>query len=231
VLTKKKKITRKEIKEDKLVTTYYKTLEFIDEYKKQIYIYGGTLLVIIAVVYWYMNNKAKNDEKATTELAKVLDIYERGAYQEAIDGVPANNITGLKKIVEDYGSTNTGEAAKIFLADCYSSLGKIDEAYKYYDDYSGSNKIYKATALAGKAGYYESKNEYQKAAEEFNKASRISDDNALNAEYLLKAGIDYLHSGDKGKASEVLKKVKEDYKMTYAARDVDRYLVLAEEKD
>jgi tetratricopeptide (TPR) repeat protein len=231
VLTKKKKITKKEIKEDKLVTTYYKTIEFINDYKKQIYIYGGTLLVIIAAVYWYIDNKAKNDEKASSEMAKVLTYYERGSYQEAIDGVPANNIPGLKKIVEDYGSTNTGETAKIFLADSYSALGKMDEAFQHYDDYSGSNKIFKATALAGKASYYEYKNEYQKAAEAFNEAGRISEENALNAEYLLKAGIDYINCGEKDKALEILKKVKEEYKMTLAARDVDRYLALAEEKD
>jgi tetratricopeptide (TPR) repeat protein len=231
VLTKKKKITKKEIKEDKLVTIYYKTIEFFNEYKKQIYIYGGTLLVIIIAVYWFVDRRSKNNDKASAELAKVLDFYERGSYQEAIDGNPANNVSGLKKIVDEYGSTDNGEAAKIFIADSYAALGKIEDAYKYYDDYSGNNKTFEATALAGKASYFEFKNEYLKAANTFNEAGHLSKENALNAEYLLKASINYISAGDKEKAKELLKKIKDEYKTSMAIRDADRYLALVEEPE
>jgi hypothetical protein len=110
VLTKKKKISKKVIKEDKLVTTYYKTLEFIDKYKRQIYIYGGIILAVAIAVYYYINQRKQNNEAASAELAKVMDYYAKGSYQEAIDGVSASNIVGLIKIVEEYGSTENGEA-------------------------------------------------------------------------------------------------------------------------
>lgn len=231
MLTKKKKITKKVIKEDKLVTTYYKTLEFINEYKKQIYIYGGIILVVIIAVYWYINQRTKNNDIASSELAKVLDYYTNGSYQEAIDGVPASNIIGLKKIVDDYGSTDNGEAAKIFLADSYAALGKLDDAYKYYNDYGGSNKMFEATALAGKASYYEYKKEYLKAADAFNEAARVSKNNSENAGYLLNASIDYIKVGEKEKAKGLLQKIKEDYKTSMAVRDVDRYLAMVDEQD
>jgi tetratricopeptide (TPR) repeat protein len=231
VLTKKKKITKKVIKEDKLVTTYYKTLEFINEYKKQIYIYGGIILVVIIAVYWYINQRTKNNDIASSELAKVLDYYTNGSYQEAIDGVPASNIIGLKKIVDDYGSTDNGEAAKIFLADSYAALGKLDDAYKYYNDYGGSNKMFEATALAGKASYYEYKKEYLKAADAFNEAARVSKNNSENAGYLLNASIDYIKVGEKEKAKGLLQKIKEDYKTSMAVREADRYLAMVDEQD
>ncbi|MCX6149437.1 MAG: hypothetical protein NTX22_02815 [Ignavibacteriales bacterium] len=229
MLTKKKKISKKEIKEDKLVTTYYKTIQFVNDYKNQIYMYGGILLVLVAVVYWYIDHRSSNNDKASTELAKVLESYERGAYQEAIDGKPASKSIGLKKIVDEYGSTQTGEAAKIFLGNAYAALGKMEDAYKYYNDYNGSNETFKATALSGKASYYEFKKEFSKAGDAFNEAGHVSKVNAMNAEYLLKASINYIDAGEKEKARELLKQIKEDYKTSTAVRDVDRYLVQVEE--
>lgn len=229
MLTKKKKISKKEIKEDKLVTTYYKSLDFFNNHKNKIYLYGGIVVVLFAIVYWYVDNKAKNNEKATTELSKVLASYENGAYKEAIDGKPAEKILGLKQIIDEYGGTETGETAKIFLANSYLMMGNLEEAFKYFDDYSGSNKIFKATALAGKAGYYESKNDFQKAADLFLEAAHKSDENALNAEYLLKAGVDFIEAGQKDKAKETLTNLKEEYKSAAAVRDADRYLALVKE--
>ncbi len=229
MLTKKKKISKKEIKEDKLVTTYYKSLDFFNQHKNKIYLYGGIVVVVFAAIFWYVDNKAKNDDKASTELGKILASYEKGAYQEAINGKPAEKILGLKQIVDEYGSTETGEVAKIFLANSYSMMGKTEDAFKYYDDYSGDNKVFKATALAGKAGYYESKNEYQKAADLFLEAAHQSEENALNAEYLLKAGINFIDAGQKDKAKEALKSLKDEYKTSSAVREVDRYLALVKE--
>ena len=71
-----------------------------------------------------------------------MNLYDQGSYLEAIEGRPSQNIIGLKKIVEDYGSTENGETAKIYLANSYDMLGKPDEALKYYSDYDGDISIY-----------------------------------------------------------------------------------------
>ena len=92
-------------------------------------------IVIIAVLL-YMNNKQKNNEEATTYLARIMPSYDMGSYQKAIDGESGTNVLGLKQIVEEYGSTANGETAKIYLANCYSFLGNYEEAFKYYKDYS-----------------------------------------------------------------------------------------------
>ena len=46
MLTKQKKLVRKEIKEDKLVEFYYKSLNFFEENKNKVFTY----LVAVAVV-------------------------------------------------------------------------------------------------------------------------------------------------------------------------------------
>ncbi len=224
MLTKKKKLSRKEIKEDKLVSTYYKAYGYFEENRSRVLMFGGILIAVAALIYFYINNRMEDNRIAGTELARAMQSYDQGAYLEAIEGREGTNIVGLKKIIEDYGSTENGEYAKIYLANSYNFLGRSDEALKYYENYSGGNKIFEATSLAGQAGIYETKKEYQKAADFYLKASRVSDNNVLNPDYLLKAGIDFMKAGNNDEAKELFEKIKQDYNTSSAFREVDRYL-------
>jgi tetratricopeptide (TPR) repeat protein len=224
MLTKKKKLSRKEIKEDKLVSTYYKTYGYFEENKSRLLTVAGVLIAVVALVYFYINNRIENNRIAGVQLSRVMDIYDQGSYLEAIEGREGANIVGLKEIVEEYGSTENGELAKIYLANSYNFLGRNDEALEYYEDYSGSNETFRATAFAGQAGIYAYRQEYQKAADLYLKASRVSESNPLNPEYMLNAGINYLDAGDHAEARELFDRIKDDYPTSSAFREVDRYL-------
>ncbi len=225
MLTKKKKLSRKEIKQDRLVETYYKVYGFIQNNRQRVTLYGGLLIVLIFAVIFYVNNRKQKNEAAAVELARVMDLFDSGNYQEAINGQPGTLNIGLKKIVDQYGSTPNGETAKIFLADSYSLLGKTEEAYKYYKDYDGDIKLYQATALAGQAGFFASRNNYAEAAKLYEKAASVYNSNALNSEYLLKAGINYMKEGKDKEAKKAFESVKNDYKNSESAREVQQYLV------
>lgn len=228
MLTKKKKLSRREIKEDKLVSTYYKAYGFFEENRSRVLMSAGILVVIVALIYFYINNRIEDNNIAGTQLARVMSIYDQGSYLEAIEGREGTNIVGLKKTVEDYGSTDNGELAKIYLANSYNFLGRRGEALEYYEDYSGSNDIFEAAALAGQASIYEARKDYDEAAELYLKASRISDENVLNPDYMLKAGINFMHAGDEVEAKDLFKKIKQVYKTSTAFREVDRYLAQVE---
>ena len=224
MLTKKKKLSRREIKEDKLVSTYYKAYGYFEENRSRVVMGVGILVVIAAMVYFYINNRIEDNKIAGIQLARVMNIYDQGSYLEAIEGREGTNIVGLKNIVEEYGSSNNGEIAKIYLANSYNFLGRTKEALEYYEDYSGSNDIFEATALAGQASIYEARKDYDKAADFYLKASRVSDEDVLNPDYMLKAGINFMHAGDEEEAKDLFEKIKEDYNPSTAFREVDRYL-------
>ncbi len=224
MLTKKKKLSKKQIKEDKLVLTYYKGLNYFQENQNRIIIYVVAFLALVAAVFFYIQNKNKNNMKASAQLANVMSLYDKGSYLEAIQGRPGTNLEGLKKIVEDYGGTENGETAKIYLANSYFMLGKLEEAFKYYEDYDGSIAIFKAASLAGQAGYYAYKNDFDKAADLYRQASKVSGEDVLNPDYMLKAGINYIKAGKKDEAKDLLEKIKKDYTSSSAFREVDKYL-------
>ncbi|HRI46159.1 MAG TPA: tetratricopeptide repeat protein [Ignavibacteriaceae bacterium] len=228
MLGQKKKISRKEIKEDRLVTFYYEAIALFEEHKKNILIGAGALAVIILAFVLYTNNKMADNEIANVELGRVISLYDSGSFMEAIEGKPGTNVIGFKKIVEMYGSTENGEIAKIYLANSYYALGKFDEAEIYYDDYSGGIDLFKSTALAGLAACKEAKDDFKSAAELYMKAAKITEENVLNPKYLVLAGINLLHSDNKSQAKEIFTQVKKDFAKSAYIREVDRYLSQSE---
>jgi tetratricopeptide (TPR) repeat protein len=229
MITRKKKLSKKEIKEDKLVSFLYQIESFYEENKRRIFTYGLIFLVVVGAVYVYMGQRREENEKAGLELSRVMDIFNSGSYLEAIEGRQGTNIIGLKRIVEEYGSTENGETAKIYLANAYSYLGNYDEAFKYYQDYDGDIDVFKASAKAGMAGHYAAKKEYKKAADLYKEAASITDINPQNPDYLLDAAVNYIKAGEKEDSKVLLNKIKEDYKTSEAFKQVDKYLALADE--
>lgn len=228
MLEKKKKITKKEIKQDPLVTSYYKAYNFFLENQAKILISLAIIALIIVSVIIYSNKKSSDNITAANLLSKVIQLYEAGQYQEAIDGNKARNITGLKSIVENYGNTEQGELAKIYLANCYLFLGKLDSAYEMFKDYDGSNPLLKAASLAGQAAYFEAKKDYKKAVEYYQDAAKVSKENPSNADYLLRAGINLLNLNKKEEAKAVFELIKKEYKTYPQVNEVERYLIQVE---
>jgi len=226
VLVKPKKFSKKQIKEDSLIKSVYSARVFYEENQKNILIVAGSVIVVALLMYFYYSNKSENNIAASAELAKVMPLYRSGAFQEAIDGRPGTDITGLLSISDKYSGSENGEIARVLLGNCYLNLGKFEEAYDAFDDYSGDNEIYKATALAGVAMYYENQGEFGDAAKNYEKAAKISKANASVPEYLLNAGINYIKSGSNDKAEKLLTLVKEEYKTSQIIREVEKYLAL-----
>jgi len=226
MITRKKKLSKKEIKEDKLVSFLYRVESLYENNKSRILTYGVIFIVVVGVVYFYMGQKREQNEKAGLELSRVTTIFDSGSYLESIEGRQGTNIIGLKRIVEEYGSTENGETAKIYLANAYSYLGNYDEAIKYFEDYGGDIDVYKASAKAGEAGYYAAKNEYKKAADLYKEAASVTDVNPQNPDYLLSAAINYYKAGDNDDSLTLLDKIKENYKTSEAFKEVDKYLAV-----
>jgi tetratricopeptide (TPR) repeat protein len=226
MLQKKKKLSKKEIKEDKLINFYKSTVNFFEKYKNKVFTYGAVLVVAAAVVYFYLNQKSENDEKAGLELSRIMSLYDQGLFLEAIEGRQGTNIIGLKRLVEEYNGTENGETAKIYLANSYSFLSNYDEAFKFYEDYSGSIDYFEAASLAGQASYYAMKGDYEKAANFYLNASKQSKINSQNPDYMLNAGIYFLKIGDKEESKILFNQIKEEYAASLAYREVDKYLAL-----
>jgi TolA-binding protein len=229
MLNPKKKITKKELKQDTLISGYTKTTAWYYENKKIVnnVIFG--LIIIIAVVAVYFYNRSLDEEKAATALGKVIAIYDAGAtdfrqYKISIDGQPEHSVMGLKDIVENYGGTNSGKIARFYLANAYYYSDQIDKALEEFDNFSSDDKLLQSSAYAGLGGCYESKGNYEKAANSYEKAASLSSVTNLIPEYLVAAARSYGRAGQKEKALSLLQRVKKEFPTSNMAREADRYI-------
>jgi tetratricopeptide (TPR) repeat protein len=212
-LKARKKITHKEIKKDKLVTGYFEARNWLDndDNKKKLYIGVGVLIALVVVGFLYFNNKSAKNEEAEVKLSSVIILYEQGKYPEAVNGDPTTNTTGLANIVNEYGSTESGETAKLYLGNCYFNMKDYDNALKQFDDYGGDNDIVKASCISGMGAVYEAKGDLKKAGEYFEKAANVNKGVVINQENLFYAIRSFTNAGDKENAKRVFSKLKEQY--------------------
>jgi tetratricopeptide (TPR) repeat protein len=224
MLSPKKKISKRELKEDALVTTYVKITSFYEKNKKNISIAVTVVAVLVIASVVYLKNRADNGERAATQLGEVFSLYDNGQYQQAIDGVPERNITGLKSIVENYGSLEAGDYARFYLANAYYHLGKYDLALDQFKDFSPTDNFLAVSRLSGIASCYEATGKYQQAAENFEKAASKYPQDVNAAENMSNAARDYGKAGEKEKAIELYTKLKNNYPTSTFARDADRFI-------
>lgn len=201
----------KKSSDTKLFYYYTEAMKFYTNYQKQV-LYGaiGLIIVILLLVVFFRNKSAKN-EKAAAQLELITNVYYSGNYNMAINGDSTGTIKGLQYIVDEYGSTDNGQNAKVMLANCYEALGDFANAQKYYESFSGSSEFFKAAAKAGVASIMEINKQYKEAAEQYIKASKVSENVQNNDEFIYYAIKNYFYAEDQKNVRETIDKLKQTY--------------------
>lgn len=224
MLKPQKKVSRREIKEDKLVTMYFGARAWIEENQKLLSYIAFGIVAVVAVGFLWTKNRADANEKATTMLAKITPYYDEGRYELAVNGVPQEGTQGLQAIVDEHGSTHAGQIAKLYLANANFAMKKYDKALEYYDDVSVKDKMITASAYAGMAACYEIQGNHEKAASYFEKAASKNMTLMQAPENLQRSASNYAAAGKKEKAVELLQALKKEFPTSTFARDIDRFI-------
>src|SRR3990172_2310461 len=94
MLKARRKITHKEIKKDKLVTSYFQVRTWFDkpENRKRVGMAAGIVVILVIAVFLYISNRKTKNEKAETKLSMVKKLTHQGN-----NTVPAGKIPGSYK--------------------------------------------------------------------------------------------------------------------------------------
>lgn len=209
---------------------YYDAQDWFARNKKTAYIALGVLVAAIAGMYYYNMQKNEQNERASALLNRVLPFYQQGDYRKAIDGDPSQKVgneatLGLRQIVSEYGSTDAGNQAALFLANSYYYIGQSDSALAMFDEVNIDAPVVKASVEAGRAAILEDKGNKAEAAKLFESAAKRSEENPLNADYFLAAARGYEESGNKDEAIRLYKVLVEEYQGTQYDDAAKRALV------
>ncbi len=209
--------------DEKLIATYYKAVDFFEKNKKHVYTALTILVIAVAGIILLVNRNKANNENAGVAITLIKRAYENNDFQQAISGDTLGNIKGLQYIVDEYGSTENGQTAKLMLANCYYNLRDFDKAEKYYKDYSGSNPVLKASAVAGEASVSEARQKFDEAGKSYEKAAALDAKNPFNDQYLFYAAKSYLKANDSKKARDLFDKIKKDYPKSKYVAESEKY--------
>ncbi len=196
--------------------------DYYNRNKNQVMIIAGAIIVIVVGIILFTSKRASRNEEAAVALGKIRPTYEGGNFQAAINGDSLGN-KGLKFIVDEYGSSENGQLAKLLLANSYYGLRDFQNAMKYYDDFGGSNKLSKVAAISGLASVKEAQNDFIGAAKEFERAANYDKENPFRDEYLFYAGRDFSLGNDKASAKRVFEQLKSDFPKSKYITQSGRY--------
>ena len=224
MLRPKKKISKRELKKDTLITSYMKASSFYEEHKRQISIGITAVVAVVIALTIYFKNQSDNDEIAATKLAAIRTFYDNAQFQQAVEGVPERNIEGLKAIVENLGGTRTGDLARFYLADAYFQLGKYAEAKEAFEDCDPPEALLEASRLAGIAACHEALGNHNDAGVYFERAAAKDPTDGTIAEHLNNAARNFAQAGEKERALDILKRLKKNYPTTTYGREAERFI-------
>jgi outer membrane protein assembly factor BamD (BamD/ComL family) len=214
-----KKMSKHQIKEDRLVTTTFRATEYIQKNPKPFVITGVVILAIftIIVLIKYTMDKRQNNAQ---------DLYIRANMSLAAGNIDAA-VADFNSLVNDYDSTPYARSAHLSLANKYYSDKDWDRAQTEFEklaESSGGDKMMQSIALAGVAACSEQKGDFLQAGKDYLEASNVFESPILSPEQLLKAGLNFIKAGDKTQAAEAFKKIEEKYINSSEASTARRHL-------
>lgn len=195
---------------------YYDAQDWFSRNKNTAYVALGVLVAAVAGLYFYNQNKQEESERASVLLSRVAPLYLQGDYRKAIDGDPSQKVgnestLGLRQVASDFGSTDAGNQAALFLANAYYYIGQPDSALAMFDKVDISAPVIQASVEAGRAAVLEDKGNKAEAAKLFESAAKRSEENPLNADYFLSAAQGYEAVGNKDEAIRLYKFLLDEY--------------------
>ncbi|MCG8607262.1 tetratricopeptide repeat protein [bacterium] len=218
MLKPKKRITKRQIKEDKFVTYYFKTTDFAREHVREIASAVGLLALILVGYTVYARAQLSKEKNALTEFAKARAEYFNGNYDTAA--------ILLQGVVDSHGGTASGRLATFYLADAYFHEKKFHEAQKYFAEYStnADDSILEASAIAGIAACLEEKGQFAEAAETYRRAANQFRDEFMAPQNLLNSARCLKLAGNEEGARAVLNELIENYPRSQVKNEAEMFL-------
>ena len=212
---------------------------FWDQYSKPIIYVGGAIILLI--VAWYAYKAfvvAPNEDKASEMVFPAENLFAKmatGGFNKdsvsiALNGgeLEGKKVTGLLKVINQYGSTAAGNRAKYMVGASYLHIGDFAKAIKYLEDFDGNGATQvqsKAHLLLGHA--YAEQNKKADALKHYKKAASVNEKDEFFAADALMIAANYAETtGDTKEAIGLYKELKDKYPSNASVinGEVDKYL-------
>ncbi len=206
-----------------------KTEAFFEKNGRKISYIFLILIALGLAIYGYRSlvQQPRVDEAAAL-LAEAQARFnaETPDYELALNGDDEG--AGFLEVIEQYGSTPSGNLAKHYAGVCYLKGGDLEQAAAYLADYSAvkglTGEIINAQNLGLQGDIAVAQEDYTAAVALFEKAVKASENNLTAPLYLRKAGQAAQAAGDNAKALELYERITVEYPASMEARDAEKLI-------
>ena len=206
MLKPKRRVTRQQIKEDKLIAFTAKASDFYDRNSRNILAGAGIIVVLAIVIAFFINNRVQAEKAATFDLT--LAKIEIG--QQNFDTAAQK----LTQVIDTYSGTRSAGDAQFFLGNVRLSMqdwSGARTAFQQYLDRYGKDPQFTAAAIAGLGFADEHEKKFLDAAEHYLEAADSYPDEYNAPQYLLDAGRCFAFAGETSKAHDAFQLIVKRY--------------------
>lgn len=201
-----KRISKKQIKEDKLVTTVFKASEYIQKNPTPFVISGVAVAAIFIAIVLMMWSADRKRTEAANLLARAHLAFDSGQVDAAI--------SDLNELAESYSGTKPGVQGTFILANYNFQQKNYTEALGYYNKIIAGydkDKMLLSSAVAGAAACMEIDGDRLQAAKLYMEAAIIFPDELWAPDYLFRAGANFAAAGDTASAVIAYSEIDSSY--------------------
>lgn len=163
----KYKISRKELRDDKLVDILTLLNRFIRKYKKWIYPGAGFFIALTLVITLLQVNSLKKEKASLIALYSSQPLFQTGDEKEI-----GKTLKSLEELVKEYPGTSGEERALYYLGNLYWELKEYEKAKESYENYLKKypRGIFALQAQEGIGYCWEGLKDFAKALDSYKKA-------------------------------------------------------------
>lgn len=199
---------------------------FVQKNKKLLSIIVGGLIVIVG---GYVGFKqlviAPQEDDAQAALFIVQQQFAVDSFALVVNGNGSD--MSAVDIVDEYGMTKAGNLAAFMAGVSYLRIGQFEDAYDYLDKFDADDDVLGPFAIGLKGDALVEQDEVEKGVKLYEKAANASNNELVTPYFLNKAGIAYMALDKPEEAKRVYTRIKEEYKDTPEAAEVDKYIARA----
>lgn len=225
MLKAQKKLTKKEIKEDKFVEATMQARAYVEDNYKQVSIITAAIFIVFLLIMGYNYVHSQTSERSFTLLGEAQLEYQNMNYTKAR--------TLLDRLEAEYSGTDAADQGLLLLGNLNYQQDKYQEAADSYraftDSYSGSD-ILIASGYAGYAASQEKLSNFEEAARFYLKAQNADPDFVESSNYLYLAALNFISIEDYSAARTALDKIVTDYPDSQREQDAKAQLILLAQK-
>ncbi|HEV8128359.1 MAG TPA: tetratricopeptide repeat protein [Candidatus Eisenbacteria bacterium] len=201
-LVKHQKITKRQMKEDPLVTAAFRATEVWEQFGRRILMIAGALVLVGLLVFFVARTRAQAEQRAMGDLFRATVALNQG------DAASASPM--LRELVDNSPGTKAAREAMRLLGDATLAQKNAGEAatwYQKYVDKSGGDKEAQKAGYLGLGAALENGGRFRPAADAYAKVADLSKTDNEKGRAMLMQARALARAGQNQKAIEIYTKV------------------------